>query len=96
MPIFNHKHPKTSNNKDDQNPVKYLNVLHNSRTRKQLQYVFLICCKNLTTSFFGYFGHVWLLSSKIDNPACRSFDLDEPQNEFRPLLFRDIVKTLQT
>ena len=91
MPIFDHSHPKTSNNKDDWNPVKYLNVLHHNRTQKQLQYFFLISFKNLTASFFGYFGHVWLLSSKIDNPTCGSFDLDELQNNSIHNLFSEIL-----
>ena len=57
---------KTSNNKHDWNPVKYLNVLHHNRTQKQLLYFFLIHFENLTDFLCGFFGHVWLLSSKID------------------------------
>ena len=32
---------KTSNNKYDWTPIKYLNVLHHNRTQKQLQYFIL-------------------------------------------------------
>ena len=84
MPSFDHRHPEASNNKNDWNPVKCLSVLHHNGTQKQLQYFLLIYCKNLTTSFFGYFGHVWLLSSKIDNRTCRKFDLDELKNKLHP------------
>ena len=78
-PFLTHNHPTTSSNKHDWNPVTYLNVLHQNRTKKQLGY-FLIYCKNLTILIFGYFGHVWI-SSKIDNATFRSFDLDELQNK---------------
>ena len=61
--VFDHSHPKISNDKHDWNPVKYLNVLHHNRTQKLLQYFFLIFNKLP----FWYFGHIWLLSSKIDN-----------------------------
>ena len=38
---------KISNNKHDWNPIKYLSVLHQNRTQKeQLQYFFLLYCKN--------------------------------------------------
>ena len=36
-PIFDHNHPKTSNNKHDWTHIKYLNVLHDNRTQKQSQ-----------------------------------------------------------
>ena len=32
---------KTSNNKYDWTPIKYLNVLHHNRTQKQFQYFIL-------------------------------------------------------
>ena len=96
-PIFEQTRPKTSTNKHDWNPVKYLSVLHHNRTQKQLQYFCLIYCKNLANFLFWVFGNVWLLSSKVDNPICRSFDLDELQmNSIHNLFLRDIVKTLQT
>ena len=47
---------------------------------------FLIYCKNLRTSYFGYFGHVWLLPSKVIMPTCRSFVFIYMQkNEFHSL-----------
>ena len=44
--------------------IKYLNDLHHNRTQKELQ-----------TFYFGYFGHVWLLPSKMIKPSCRNFDV---------------------
>ena len=40
-PIFDHNHPKTSNNKHDWKRAKYLNVLRHKKTKKLLQYFFL-------------------------------------------------------
>ena len=58
------------------NPVKYLNVFASQQKTKTVATLFLYILPKLNkTSFFRYFGHVWL-SSKIDNPTCRSFDLD--------------------
>ena len=39
----------------------YLNVFHHNRTQKQLQYFFLIYCKNLTNFLF------WVLSTCLLN-----------------------------
>ena len=32
--IFHHNHPKTSNNKHDWTPIRYLNVLYHNRAQK--------------------------------------------------------------
>ena len=46
------KRTHVCNNKHERSPVKYLDVLHHNRTQKQLQYFFLIYCKNLTNFIF--------------------------------------------
>ena len=58
--IFDHNHPKTSNNKHDWTPIKYLNVLHHNRTQKQYfflntsqkYYYFLFCILRTCLSVF--------------------------------------------
>ena len=73
---------KTSNNKHDWDHAKYMNILHQNRTQKQLQYFFLIYCKNLTNFLFWVLW-TYLLKSKIDNPTCWSFDLGEHHKELQ-------------
>ena len=65
----------TYNNKYDWTLKKYLNVLHHNRMQKQLQYFSWYIAKILLTSYFVYFGHFWLLPSKILIPTCRNFDV---------------------
>ena len=43
--IFDHSHPKISNDKQDWDLVKYLNVFHQNRTQKQLQSFFQYIAK---------------------------------------------------
>ena len=77
----------TSNNEHDCNPVKYLNIMHLNGTQKHLQYFFLkiLQKKILLNSYFGYFEHVWPLSSKTVIPTCRNFDVYlHVKNELNP------------
>ena len=71
-PIFDHNHQKTSNRKHDWTPIKYLNVLHHNRTQKQLQFFFLIYCKNITNFLFWI---LWPFPSKIIMQSFRNFDV---------------------
>ena len=59
----------TRKNEHNWNPVKYLNVLHHSRTQNYI-------VKILLTSYFGYFGHVWSTPSTTIMPTCRNFDVN--------------------
>ena len=77
-PIFYHNHPKTSNNKHDCTPIKYLNILHHYRTQKQLQYFFLlwyikIYCKNITNFLFWMHWTCLVVSCKKWTPFLTSF-----------------------
>ena len=89
----------TSNKEHDWTPVKYLNVLHHSRTQNPLQHFFLNTLqKYYQLLIFRYFEHVWPLPSKTIMLACRSFDVyPYAKNQLHLyLLFWDIVKTLRT
>ena len=61
-PIFDHNHPKTSNNKHDWTSVKYQNVLHHNRARKQLQYY-----KNISNFLFWVLWTCLAFSIKNEN-----------------------------
>ena len=37
-------------------------------------YIYIYMAKISSTSYFGYFGHIWLLPSKKIVPTCRNFD----------------------
>ena len=56
---------KTSNNKHDWNPVKYLNVLHDNRTQKQSWFLWLFL--NILQKLINFL--FWVLwTSKVNNP----------------------------
>ena len=75
MPIFDHNHPKTSNNEHDRNPIKDINVLSHNRTQKQLQYVSFIYFKNSTNFIFWILWICLATFIKNDNLTCTSFDV---------------------
>ena len=59
---------KTSNNKYDWTPIKYLNVLHHNRTQKQLRQYFLnILQKYYQLPILGTLGTRLTTSIKKDN-----------------------------
>ena len=80
----------TRKNEHNWNPVKYLNVLHHSRTQNYI-------VKILLTSYFGYFGHVWSTPSTTIMPTCRNFDVNLHVKISTPSLtfYWDIIKILQ-
>ena len=97
--IASHNKQKQLSNRHDCTHVKYLNVLYNNRRKKCCNTFFLIYCKILPTSYFGYFGHVWPLASKMILPTCRNFDVYLDAKNSIPnffFFFWDTVKVLQT
>ena len=66
--IFDHNFLKTSNKHDkhDWTSIKYLNDLHHNRTQKQLQYFFLIYCRNIANFLFQILWTCQAISIKND------------------------------